>query len=318
MGKLVTEMDDLQSIGLKAREEIAGKVGRILAREASASDREAAVELAQLLVEDVAVSVREALSKELRNCSFLPKRLINTLSTDIDQISVPFLVASQAVDDEFLEEIVRSCGDSAQEAVATRNGLSEAVSFAISDVGCQSAVDKLVDNDTADLALRSFDRVLTRFPEERSLLEKLSQRADLPAEVVERLIFKVSRQFSEYMTAKFDLSTDYASYLISLANRQVFSRTLEMAPLLEIENYLWQLKSVDGLHSDLLLHYLQNGNVRLFIASIAVLLEKPYETIEDRIQLGDKKILAKLLEAAGFAKPVVGVLLIAYERLLRG
>lgn len=311
-------MDELQSIGLKAREEIAGKVGRILARESSASDREAALELAQLLVEDVAISVREALSKELRKCSFLPQDLIKTLSTDIDQIAVPFLVASQAVDDTFLEELIRSCGDSAQEAVATRNGLSEAVSFAISDVACQSAVEKLVENETATLSERSFDRVMRRFPEERSLMEKLSQRADLPAEVVERLIFKVSRQFSEYMTEKFDLSTDYSSYLISLANRQVFSRTLEMAPLPEVENYLWQLKSVDGLHSDLLLHYLQNGNVRLFTASVAVLLEKPFEAVEDRIRLGDKKVLARLLEAAGFAKPVVGVLLIAYERLLKG
>lgn len=314
----MTEIDDLQNIGLKAREEIAGKVGRILAKNADTSDRASALELAKILVEDVAVSVRQALSKELRACNFLPKALIKTVAIDIEQISVPFLVASEAVDDAFLEELIRSSDTNTQEAVATRKGLSEAVSFAISDVGSQTAVQNLVNNDTADMRKRSFDRVLDRFPEERSLMEKLCQRADLPAEIVERLIFKVSRQFSEYMMAKYELSNDYSSYLISLANRQVFSRTLEMAPLSEVENYFQQLKSTDGLHSDLLLHYLQNGNVRLFTVSIAVLLGKPYEAVEEKINTGNKAVLTRLLEAAGFAKPVIGVLLIAYERLLRG
>lgn len=314
----MNRMDDLHHIGVKAREEIAGKVGRILARETGAAEREAAIELAQLLVEDVAVSVREALSRELKGCTFLPKEIVKKVSLDIEQVSVPFIVASQAVDDEFLEEIVRNCGDVPQEAVAKRDGISEAVSFAIADVACQHAVETLVNNETADLALRSHKRVIERFPEERSLLEKLTQRGDLAPEVAESLIFKVSQEFGRYMAKRFELSNDYSSYLVSLASRQVFSRTLERGRQPEIENYLSQLKSAGGLSSDLLLHYLQNGNVRLFTSSIAVLLDKPFVLIEERINAGDKKMLAKLLEASGFTRPVVGVLLIAYERLLRG
>jgi uncharacterized protein (DUF2336 family) len=313
----VTEVNELKNIDQTAREEIASKVGRIMARESSGSDKEAAVELAKVLVEDVAVSVREALSKELRTCNFLPKEILLSLANDIEQVSMPFLVASQAMDDEFLEEIIHNCGDKAQEAVAARNGLSEAVGFAISDVACQDAVETLVENDTADVSKRSCDRVVDRFPQERSLLEKLASRADLPADIVERLIFKVSKRYGEYMTEKFDLSTDYASYLVSLANRQVFSRTLEMAPEGEVANYLGQLNQINGLSSDVLLNYLQNGNFRLFTAALAVLLDKPYDAVEARISTGDKKILARLLEAAGFARSVVGVLLIAYERLIK-
>jgi uncharacterized protein (DUF2336 family) len=314
----VTEVDELKNIDRKAREQIAGKVGRILAKQSNGSDKKAALELARVLVEDVSVSVREALSKELRNCSFLPKEILLKLAGDIEQVSMPFLVASQAMDDDFLEEIIHNCGDKAQEAVAARDGLSEAVGFAISDVGCKDAVETLVENETADVSNRCCDRVVDRFPEERSLLEKLASRADLPVEIVERLIFKVSKRYGEYMTEKFDLTTDYSSYLVSLANRQVFSRTMEMAPQNEIENYLHQLYSVNGLTSDVLLNYLQNGNFRLFTAALAVLLDKPFEAVETKIASGDKKVLARLLEAAGFARSVVGVLLIAYERLIRG
>lgn len=314
----ISQMEELRNIDQKAREEIARKVGRILARQENGNGNEDALQLAQLLVEDVAVSVREALAKELRACSFLPLDLVSKLSQDIDQVSMPFLVASQAIDDAFLEEIVRSCGASAQQAIAQRPSLSEAVSFAISDVGSLGAVTSLIANDGAEISERSCSRVVERFPEERSLMEKLAERADLPPVVVERIIFKVSKRYGEYLSEKFGLATDYASYLVSMANRQVFSRTLEMAPLSEIDNYLKQLMAIDGLTSDVLLNYLQNGNVRLFTMAVAVRLDRPYEAVEGKLAQGDKKIVARLLEAAGFSKSVIGVLLIAYERLIRG
>jgi len=313
----VTDTDDLKHVALVAREEIARKVGRILSNENNGSEKEAALELAHALVEDVAVSVREALSQELRSCNFLPREMLLALANDIEQVSMPFLVASEATDDAFLEEIVLNCGNGAQQAVAGRKGLSEAVGFAISDVGCLKSVETLVENETAEVSERSCNRVVDRFPQERSLMEKLAERADLPIEIVERLIFKVSKQYGARMSEAFDLSTDYASYLVSLANRQVFSRALELAPLAEVENYLSQLHEIQGLSSDVLLTYLQNGNYRLFTAALSVLLEKPFEAIEASLAQKDKKILARLLEAAGFSRSVVGVLLIAFERLLR-
>lgn len=314
----VAHMQELRNIDLEARVEIARKVGRILTRESEGGEHEDALQLAQLLVEDAAVSVREALAKELRSCSFLPGDLVAHLVQDIDQVSMPFLMASQAIDDAFLEDIVRSCGSAQQEAIAQRSQLSEAVSYAISDVGSLGAVSNLVVNEGATMSSRSHNRVIERFPEERSLMEKMSERADLPAELVERIIFKVSKRYGEYLSEKFGLATDYASYLVSMANRQVFSRTLEMAPLSEIKNYLQQLHSVDSLSSDVLLNYLQNGNVRLFTMALAVRLDRSYEAVEAKLALGDKKIVARLLEAAGFSKSVIGVLLIAFERLIRG
>lgn len=314
----IKDATELRHVDLAARVEIAQKVGRLLSRQGDENGNDDAYELAKLLAEDVAVSVREALSRELRNCSFLPKDLVARLAQDIDQVSMPFLMASQAMDDAFLEDIVRSCSEGAQEAIALRDGLSEAVSFAISDVGSVGAVTSLVGNDTVELSERSCNRVVDRFPQERSLMEKLAQRADLPASVVERIIFKISKRYGEYLSEKFGLATDYASYLVSMANRQVFSRTLEMAPIDEIKNYLVQLNEIGGLTSDVLLSHLQNANIKLFTMSVAVLLDRPYEAVEARLSQGDKKIVARLLEAAGFSKSVIGVLLIAYDRLIRG
>ncbi len=311
----MSDVADLDGIEMEARAEIARKVGRILSSTSDPTDQKAAVELARALAEDVAVTVREALSKELRACVFLPKDIVSLISKDIEQVSMPFLIASKAIDDAFLEEIVLSCGDSHQEAIAMREGLSEAVSFAISDKGCLEAVNKLSDNDTADLSARSYRRVVDRFPEDVGLMEKLASRADIPLEIIETLIFKVSEAYGQRLIEKFGVSQDYSSYLVSLANRQVFSRTLEMAPRSEIRNYLTQLHERHGLGSDILLTYLQNNNLRLFCMSLSVILSKPYEQIEQLVAQRDKRLLARLLDTTGFSKSVIGVLLISYERL---
>lgn len=312
---MMIQADEIKNIELEARAEIAKKVGKILMSSDNHVEKKAAFELAKVLAEDVAVSVREALSRELKQCSFLPRDLLDTVARDIQEISLPFLVAAEALDDDFLEEIVRTCDEAHQQTVAKRKGLSEAVAFAIADVGVKPAVETLAENDTADLSTRSFERVIRRFPEDVSLLEKLAERADLPSEIVESIIFKISQRYGEVLINRFKLSPDYATYLVSLAKRQVFSRALELAPGHEIHNYLSRLHAAGGLDSNLLLTYLQNSNVRLFITSISVLLSKPYAGIEALIMKRDKNVLARLLDAAGFSKSVIGVLLISYERL---
>ena len=311
----MTELQEINSLELEARTEVARKVGRILSSSEDLTEQKAALELAKILAEDVAVTVREALSSELNSCIFLPRELLSVVAKDIEQVSVPFLVASGAMDDAFLEEIVRSCSEGHQVAVAQRKGISEAVSFAISDVGCHGAVDQLSVNETADLSIRSFEKVIERFPQDTGLMEKLASRADLPVEIIEKLVFKVSKQYGELLIGKFGISRDYSSYLVSLVNRQVFSKALEMSPQIEIQNYLTQLHGQQNLGSDVLLTYLQNNNLRLFTASLAVIKNQPYEKIEQVMAKRDKNILARLLDGVGFSKSVIGVLLISYERL---
>ncbi len=311
----MTEVQDLNNLELDARAEVARKAGRILSSSDDMTEQKAALELAKILAEDVAVTVREALSRELYSCIFLPQELLSIVAKDIEQVSVPFLIASEAMDDVFLEEIVRGCSDDHQVAVAQRKGISEAVSFAISEVACHSAVDKLSVNDTAHMSIRSFEKVIERFPQDTGLMEKLASRADLPIEIIEKLVFKVSKQYGELLIGKFGISRDYSSYLVSLVNRQVFSKALEMAPQLEIQNYLTQLHERENLGSDVLLTYLQNNNLRLFTTSLAVIKGQSYEIIEQILVKRDKNILARLLDSIGFSKSVIGVLLISYERL---
>ncbi|UTW56741.1 DUF2336 domain-containing protein [Kordiimonas sp. SCSIO 12610] len=306
----------VKNVDVAARIEIARKVGVILSGEHPASDREAALQLATVLVEDAAVSVREKLAKELALCTFLPENIINQITCDLDSVAVPFLVSSKALDDEFLNELVLESNKAIQTAIASRESISEMLAYSVCDVGALEAVDTLVGNDGAKLSIRSCEKVIDRFPDEVGLMEKLAQRADLPINVVERIVFKVSESFSEYLVDRFKLAPDYAEYLITLAKRQVFARSASVISSKEAMNYLRQLHKKNGLNSELLLSALQHKNLKFFIAGLAVLLNAEYEMTEKHLVTGESEALAKMLNTIGFAKSICGVLMIAYDRLI--
>lgn len=320
MSTSLIEVEDLQNVDRLARLEIARKVGRIIRREQSdgsssvPTDRDTAIELARLLADDTSIAVREALSMELRSCSFLPSDLIQTIVSDIDQIAMPFLVSTDALDETALEDMVYNFSDAVQEAIAKRENLSEKVSYAICDTAGRDAVENLVENDSAELSERSQKRVIERFPEERPLLTILSQRSDLSINVVEKLIFKISRQYSEYLMQRFNLEENFSSYLTALANQTVFISTLNLSPISEIVNYLEQLYAVKQLSADRLLTYLQKGNLRVFVCALSIISDRKYEVVEKALSIGGKKALNKLLMDASVPPRVAGAMNVAFER----
>ena len=308
------DIDKLKRSDRIARIDIARKVGAFFQNGVDSDSPKETLKVAQLLAEDTSLAVREALSCELRDCSFLAEELIETLVNDIDEISIPFLMASDAIDDKFMVDLIYRSEDTKQLAIAQRDGVCEAVAFAICDVAGRDVVSTLIDNKTAEVSARSCDRVVDRFPEDVTLLEALAKRADLPLEAVEKLIFKISNQYSERLMTKFNLAEDYASYVVSLATRRVFLNTMNASPTSEVLTYLHKLNEAEGLKGDQLLNFLQNKNLRLFYASLAVLTDRDFTVIQNVLAQGGKKVLIKLLDKAGVTKSVAGVLLVAYER----
>lgn len=310
---LVTK-DELQNVGIEFRVEIAKKVGRLLCSDDPKKDYDAAIELAHFLTEDVSIAVRKALSTQLRNSRYLPTNIVEKLANDIEQVSQPFLMKSQAVDDAFLKEFLGKCDSALQEAVAKRDDVSEELTYAICDVASVEAVSTLMSNEGAHLNEGSATRVVDRFPEEMPLLECMAQRSDLPVAVVECLIFKISSKYGEYLAKKFALTTDYSEYIISLAGRQVFHETLEVSPDFEVYNYFTQLHKEKALTSDLLFGYIQSGYVKVFIVALAVRADMQPKSLWAAIETDSSKVLDKLLRKCNFSRTVIGAILVAFER----
>ena len=123
MGGAAINSDELKLVDRVERIELARKIGQFLSGNQQGQDRATGEDLARMLAADTSVAVREALALELRNSSVLPADLVERIARDLDQVAVPFLIAAKALTDDLLEQIVRECGDAAQEAIARRDGV---------------------------------------------------------------------------------------------------------------------------------------------------------------------------------------------------
>jgi len=299
----------------ESRREIARKIGLFVSKTTDPNSMESALEFARILVEDAAVSVRKALADQLSEAGIIPLDIKRTIASDIDSISLPFIIAARSLDDEFLLDLLKEGRAGVAASVAARSSLSEAIAAVIAETSNAAAVEVLASNKGADVSETIALKVVERFPENSSIMTAMSKRGDLSIDIIEMIIFKVAHEMGEFLFEKYDLDSSYSRYLSSLAGRRTFMKMLDMAPVGNQLNYLQQLQHSQGLDAKALRMYLQAGAVNVFTAALSLLVGSTIERIQARLQGDGNKELAKLLEKAGFSKATSGVLLIEWSRL---
>jgi uncharacterized protein (DUF2336 family) len=109
----------------------------------------------------------------------LPRDVALRLADDVELIATPVLAFSPVFSDADLAEIVRRAGPARQLAVASRSALSETVTDAIAEFGCEDAVARAADNAGASFSEHGLVVSLDRFRESRRVTtgSRLSPRA---------------------------------------------------------------------------------------------------------------------------------------------
>ena len=112
-----------------ARIGTAKKVSALFKRDRlTASERRIAEDIIGVLVEDVAVDVRSALSHELKHCAFLPHKFALSLAVDVDSVAIPMLQHSEVLTEADLIEILRAAGLGKRLAIARRRSIAHRAS----------------------------------------------------------------------------------------------------------------------------------------------------------------------------------------------
>ena len=79
-----------------------------------------AEDIFRIMVEDVAVKVREILSESLKNCKNIPKDIANKLINDKNSVAIPFIKNYTNLTKEDLISILEAQNIDKQKAVAQR------------------------------------------------------------------------------------------------------------------------------------------------------------------------------------------------------
>lgn len=237
----------------------------------SGEDRHAAEAAMMFLLDDPSPKVRLALAHVLAPFPDAPRALMCALAQDQVEVATLVLSCSGVLVDADLIDLVADDRPAVQRAIASRLGLSRAVSAALAEVGCREAVGELLDNAHAAIAAVSLRRILERFGTIAEIRAQLLDRHDLPGDLRHELMVSISDALSSngLVTA-----TIGAERLRRVTNDACRSATLRLAAdtmAADLPALAEHLRIRGRLTPSFLMDALCRGHVDFFLAAIVSL-----------------------------------------------
>lgn len=263
-----------------------------------------AQDIFRVMLHDVEVRVREALSDGLHQSPHLAPDVARDLANDeSDSVAIPVIRHSVALNDTDLIDIVRRQGDTRQIAVAERPVVSETVSDAVVEYAGEDAVVCLVSNQGARITEETFGKVIDKHGESERVQKPMAERQVLPVAIAERLVALVSENLKDYILMHHDLSEEVATDLVLHSReRTTVGLVSTGATAAEIEDLVRQMKKNGRLTPSIILRALCTGDLNFFETSLAVLAGIPVINasllVHDEGSLG----LRSLYDKAGLPK----------------
>ncbi len=163
------------------RTSLALQIARFLADPATPpGEREQVMPVARRLAADADATVRQAFAEALAGLAMLDADLLFAIVADEDDIALPFLAATPALDSLRMLAVLRAGGEARQAVIATRHDVSqEAVDVITAELSLPVNA-LLLENASVVLRPEQFSTLYRRFAGEKEMLELLLDRPDLP------------------------------------------------------------------------------------------------------------------------------------------
>jgi uncharacterized protein (DUF2336 family) len=282
----------------KTRADVATKIGAQLSeKELSESELKLSEDIVRHLARDIAVQVRASLAQSVKKAKKLPHDVAMKLAQDVAEVSLPVLEFSTVLNDKDLVEIIQAAPAEKQEAIARREEVSESVSEALVDKGGEKAVNTLLENKSAQIGAKAFDKVVNKFPVSEKIQASLVLRDRLPLAVAEKLVAHVSEALREQLVARHELSRDVLADVIMQGREQATVNLLGGTRGQDVENLVQQMKQNGRLTPSLIIRALCMGDISFFEVSMAALSDIPPANarvlVHDRGPLGLKSLYDK-------------------------
>ena len=159
----------------------------------SSEDHKSAERLIKFLINDADTKVRVAIANGLNTCPHLVRDIAFQLAMDCENVALPILRTSYALDESDLIEILTRAGNQKQIAIAVRKNLPTRATHYIAEYCNSDVVATCLKNHSASISQESFKHMLQRFTSDPEISKLMIKRPDLPEDVLVQLY----RNFSE-------------------------------------------------------------------------------------------------------------------------
>ena len=288
----------LDSAPANERAEAASALARAyLCSDLTADELAPAEGLMLKLLDDPSPLVRRALADALAASPAAPAPVIIALASDQLQIAAPIYALSPLLIDADLVDGVATGGEAVQAAIASRAVLPSAVAAALAELGNAEACQILAENDGADIAPLSIDRMVERFGDVAAIRDALLARDDLPAATRQNLVTRLSQTLAGFVVGRSWLQEERARRITREACEKATVAIAADRPRTELRPLIRHLCASGQLTAGLVLRALLSGNIALFEEALAELSGMPLARVSalvhDRIGSGLRPLFEK-------------------------
>ena len=271
-------------------------------------EKDQAVPAVLKLIADPEEAVRKALAGYLLKAEKLHADIIFNIIAGDDEIGLPFLAATPALNDWHMMAILRVGDPPRQAAVALRHDIAaEAIEFAIKSAGAGACM-ALLDNAAVKFDDRDYHTLYTRFGQVPEVIDRLLGRPDLPLDIRIVQAKRASDRMQQLMAERGWIPANDAADLVADAEETAILRILVEASPEELARVVPFLVSKAMLTPSMVVRAACLGQMQVVERALAHLAGMPAvrarELMRGRGLLGFKSLHTK----SGLPQSCFGIL----------
>ena len=238
-------------------------------------ERDLMREILRRLTRDVEMAIRIALAERLADDTTVPHDLILLLVDDSIEVARPIILRSPLLTEKDTLRLIAEAGVSHQEAVAGRAHIGVPVTDALVNCNAESVLVALVRNATAKISPTSYQTLVDRSRDITDLQEPLTRRADLPAELANRMSAWVSEALKVYITTNYSVAPQRVDTALSEAVNTLNHPPSgpKDPPADSAQKLIEKLAASGQLKAGFLMRVLSQGQIDLFDLAFARLIQ---------------------------------------------
>lgn len=235
-----------------------------------------AEEIFRIMVKDVEIKIREALSESLRNSRNLPKDLVQILINDEERVSLPFIKYYADLTTEEIINIIDAQNINKQKAIAMRQNLPEDISQYIAEKCPEEVIGVLISNDSALIRESTFEMIIDRYPESETIKQNLVYRSEIPVSVIEKIAHSLSEELQRRLVTTHNLPSNIASDIVEqVKEKTTLKISEEFSSDKQTEELIHQLYTSNRLTSTLVVRAICMGDLKFFEYAMVYLSNTP-------------------------------------------
>lgn len=246
---------------------------------------------------DPSVEVRRVLAEELALEPLLHPDVAFSIIADIDEIALPFLAQTPALDSWHQIAILRVGDEARQITIAKRVDLSAEAAVYVIKVGALKVALALFDNSQIVLEAADYHALYKRFGQAEAMCEKLLAQSDLPLDIRILQARRTALRMRTLMAEKGWIAANDAVELVSDAEDKAVMQVLVEATPVERAKVTNFMAAKNMLTSALIVRAAATGQMTVVEAALAHLsglnAQRASEQMYSRSSLGFKSIFKR-------------------------